>query len=183
MVSLTIYYSYVILGAIWSILLALIWLYKTFAIDSFMCLKMCRRIKNKKKSAIKIKLENRSKRYMVDSFEITSIFLSNASSAMFLSYWSFTNQVEYLLLSCLFFAMSMIYFVAAFFRKLAALHSNRTSVEAQTHVDHYDKHLWRYQLLLFIDTLWFCVCVTYIFGVGTTINEVFNNVNRPVFCL
>lgn len=169
-------------------MLALIWVYKTFSIDHYVCLKMCRRVKTKKSTRdVRLKQDKQRIREILDLLEISSVFLSLSSSLLFISYWAFSNEVQYILLSAAFLAMAIVFFNASFWRKLLNLRMKRINLEKQQdkegHIDTFNNHLGKYQLLFFIDTLWFVTVIILIYGMGKYAAEVFNNPDRPAFCL
>lgn len=187
--NLTKYYSYAWFPAILTLILVFLWLFKSFALDHHVFSKLFVRVGGKDQTTLpKLPKKNtvNLERKAIDIFEIFSVYLSTSISVLFLCYWSFSNNVEYALISFLFFAMTFIYFVSSFYRKVTNLHMKRLLLDKEHNIKKkklYDVHLTSYTILLTIDVLWFCTyCVTAI-GICWSIPEVFSNPDRPSFCL
>lgn len=159
--------------------------------DHLFCFKLKHRVDGQKRSLEDIKEEQKkeaeaARRYALTIFETISVYLSLSISSLFFSYWAFTNQPEYVLISFLFFVMSFIYFVSSFWRKVTMLHLKRKFIEknnANKHFKTHNSHVSYYQILLLIDTLWFSFFIVTSFGICLNLPEVFNNPDRPDFCL
>ena len=156
--------------------------------DHLFCFKLRTRIGS---STIKEQREaaDKARRYALTAFETSSVYLSLSISALFFSYWTFSNQPEYALISFLFFMMSFMYFTSSFWRKVTMLNLKRKFIEKQDNdtiqknMKIHNSHLTFYQILLSLDTLWFCSFLVTVIGICLNLPEVFNNVERPDFCL